>query len=248
MCDDNPEGGSSPGRSRWVVAGRLRSEPAYFQRGEERIEITKIEGGQAEGDPDTPCEYTILLPRSEVYIPYGLGEVESITDRWNSGTIPSTAGDAYSQNNFYSVIITGKAQAIEVIRYDGDGILSREQSQITFELEYRHIGWLYCSNNSRPVDVEENRLGQNTYTGRQLKLRSGSCTYLSDLVRLYNNDMSKSIPIAVTGTTGITNAEANQTQLTFCIRYSINGGARHLMSLSAFYTALEHDCILLGSN
>lgn len=247
-CDDNPVGGNSPGRSRWVVAGNLKAEPAYFHVGEERIEITKVKAGQADGSPDTPCEYSIMLPKSEVYIPYGLGGIESITDRWNSGTVPSTAAEAYSQNNFYSVIITGKPKTITVIRYGDNGIISREQSQITFELEYRHIGWLYCSNDSKPVDIEENRLGQNAYTGRQLKLHSSSCTYLPDLVRLHNNDTSKSIPIAVTGTTGITNAEYNQTRLTFCIRYSINGGARQLMSLSAFYTALNNNCILLGTN
>jgi len=244
QCNDNPVGGSSPGRTRWIVAGSLKTEPAYFHGSEERVEITKVKDGQVEGDADTPCEYSITLPRSEVFIPYALGEVESITDRWNGGT-PSTAAEAYSQNNFYSVIITGRPRTMDVVRYDGDGNISRESSQITFELEYRHLGWLFCANDSRPADVEANRLGQSSYTGRQLKLRSASCTYLTDLVRLHNNDTSKSIPIAVTGTTGITNAEHGETKLTFCIRYSINGGVQQLMSLSAFYTAMNNNIVMV---
>jgi hypothetical protein len=244
-CNDNPIAGTAPGWSRWVIAGNLRTEPAYFRIDEERFEITKVNVGQVEGNPDMPVEYFVTLPQTEVFIPYGLGEVESITDRWNGGAVPSTAAEAYSQNNFYSVIITGKPKTMDVIRYNDSGIISKVQSQITFELEYRHIGWLFCANDSRPADAEENRLGQRTYTGRQLRLRSSSCTYLSDLVRLHNNDTSKSVPIAVTGTTGITNAEHGLTQLTFVIRYSIDGGVQQLMSLSAFYTALNNNIVLL---
>lgn len=247
QCDDNPVGTDTPGVTRWIIAGGLKMESAYFH-GAERVEITKVKEGQVEGDVDAPCEYSITLPKSEVYVPYGLGEIESITDRWNSGTVPSSAAEAYSQNNFYSVIIRGKQRTIEVIRYDESGNISKETSLISFELEYRHIGWLYCSNDSQPADIEQNQLGQSSYTGRQLKLHSGSCTYLSDLVRLHNNDTSKSIPIAVTGTTGITNAEYRETKLTFCVRYSLNGGAKQLMSLSAFYTALNNHRVLVKTN
>jgi hypothetical protein len=95
------------------------------------------------------------------------------------------------------------------------------------------------------MDVEENKLGQGSYTGRQLKIHSASCAYLSNLIRLHNNDTSKSIPVAVTGTTGIAESDYGATSLTFCIRYSINGGAKHLMSLSAFYTALNNGYVLL---
>jgi hypothetical protein len=247
-CNDNPMGSSTPGRSRWVVAGSLRTDSAVFRVGDERFEYTRVREDQFEGDPDTPGEYTVTLPKTEVYIPYGICEVDRITDRWNGGTVPRTAAEAYSQNNFYSVIITSRPRTIDVIRYDGGGNVTREQSQITFELEYRHIGWLYCSNDSRPADVETNPLGQSTYTGRQLKLRSSSCTYLADLVRLHNNDTSKSVPVAVTGTTGISDAEYGETRLTFCIRYSIDGGVQQLMSLSAFYTALNNNRILLKTN
>lgn len=246
-CNDNPVGSNTPGQARWVIAGNLRTETAYYT-GSERIELTKVKAGQVDGDTDTPCEYTLTLPKSEVYIPYGLGEVESIIDRWNSGTVPTSASEAFSPNNFYSVVIISKPKIMDVIKYDDEGNITKEASQVKFELEYRHLAWLYCVNDSKPTDIESNQLGQGSYTGRQLKLPSASCTYLADLVRLHNNDTSKSIPIAFTGTSGIADIEYGETKLTFCIRYSINGGAQQLMSLSAFYTALNNNCVLLKSS